>query len=198
MQIHIAEKRIDYDGSQLSSHFALRSFGVRGDCMVVFEGAMDIKAERIADLEDRLQGAAIRSPDMLHFIVELFGSDLESTILKQRLLVRLAQELIGKQGLRVDGDDLFAGEAKLSVSIAAPSPVSCLIHLGLNIETEGVPVKAAGLRELGVDPRRLAVQLSEAFVRELDPGIKLTCRACPPGERPESVWCEWEFTFPGR
>lgn len=171
MQIHIAEERIDYDGSQLSSHFALRSFGVRGDCMAVFKGAMDIKPEKIADLEDRLQGAAIRSPKMLHFIVELFGADLESTVLKQRLLVRLAAERLGKEGVagvRVDGDDLYVGEGKLSVSIAAPSPVSCLIHLGLNIETEGVPVKAAGLAEAGVDPDRLAADLSMAFSRELD------------------------------
>jgi len=38
----------------------------------------------------------------------------------------------------------------------------------------------------------------EAFARELDPEIELTCNACPPGERPEGAWCEWEFKFPGR
>jgi hypothetical protein len=171
MQIHVTEERIDYDGSQLSSHFALQRFGVRGDAMVVFKGAMDIRPEKIADLEDRLQGAAIRSKDMLHFIVELFGCRLECAILKQRLLVRLAAEILAEEGVsrvRVDGDDLYVGEGKLSVSIAAPSPVSCLIHLGLNIETEGVPVKAAGLKQLGMDPDRLAADLAKTFVRELE------------------------------
>ncbi len=52
---------------------------------------------------------------------------------------------------------------------------------------------------LGIFPcRGVREGYLDAFARELDPGIELTCRACPPGERPESAWCEWEFTFPGR
>ena len=42
------------------------------------------------------------------------------------------------------------------------------IHLGVNIETEGVPVKAVGLRELGVAPDRLARRLTRAFSDEMD------------------------------
>jgi hypothetical protein len=34
------------------------------------------------------------------------------------------------------------------------------------------------------------------FAREFDPGIKVSCRACPPGKRPDDGWCEWEFTLP--
>jgi len=43
--------------------------------------------------------------------------------------------------------------------------------------------------------RRVRHGYLEAFARELDSGIEMVCRACPPGERPEGTWCEWEFRF---
>ena len=46
--------------------------------------------------------------------------------------------------------------------------------------------------------RKVRYGYLEAFAREIDPGIEMTCRVCPPGERPEGVWCEWEFRFPVR
>jgi hypothetical protein len=46
--------------------------------------------------------------------------------------------------------------------------------------------------------RRVRHGYLEAFARELDPGVEMVCRACPPGERPEGTWCEWEFRFGGR
>jgi hypothetical protein len=171
MQIHIATETLKYDGSQLRSHFALNRFKVREDCLVAFRGPMDIEKRHMADLEDALDGATIRSPDMLHFIAEFFGASLETTVLKQRLLVRLAADILKEDcGVdpRVEGDDIFLKDRKLSVSIAAPSPVSCLIHLGINIETEGVPVKAAGLSELGMAPDRMAERLTRAFSDEMD------------------------------
>jgi len=33
------------------------------------------------------------------------------------------------------------------------------------------------------------------FAEELNPEIEVICKVCPPGERPPSVWCEWEFRF---
>jgi hypothetical protein len=125
----------------------------------------------MADLEDLLGKQAIRSPQMLHFIVEFFGASLETVILRQRILVRLAADLIRAEtgvDLRVEGDDLYQQDRKLSVSIAAPSPVSGLIHLGLNIETKGVPVKAVGLNDLGLDPLSLADGLGRVFQREIE------------------------------
>jgi hypothetical protein len=109
----------------------------------------------------------------------LFGADLEGAILKQRLLARLAAEAVaGETGkaLTVKGDDLFVGDGKLSVSIAAPSPVSCLIHFGLNIETKDVPVKAAGLQELGADPDRIGSLVAEAFREEMASVDRARCK----------------------
>jgi hypothetical protein len=170
MEFYFSKETITYDGSQLASHFALKRFGLRGDGMAAFIGPMEIASRYIADLEDLLDGKTIRSPSMLHFIAEFFSSTLEAAIMRQRLLVRLVADLLhaetGKT-FRVDGDDIFLKDSKLSVSIAAPSPVSCLIHLGLNIETEGVPVKAVGLDELGVNPVSLAAKVGKTFGAEL-------------------------------
>jgi hypothetical protein len=32
------------------------------------------------------------------------------------------------------------------------------------------------------------------FAEAIDPRIRTRCIACPPDERPEGVWCAWEFT----
>ena len=36
----------------------------------------------------------------------------------------------------------------------------------------------------------------ESFTQELNPKIKTICRVCPPDERPQNLWCEWELKFP--
>lgn len=170
MKIHIADEPLTYDGSQLSSHFAFKKWGVNGDCIVSFTGPMDIPAQHVADLEDLKQGLAIRGSMLVHFIVEHFGISLESAILRQRLLARLAADFICRESGRVvtvQGDDLFVGEGKLSVSIAAPSPVSCLVHLGLNVSPKDVPVRAAALDDLGVDPGRTARAVARAYADEV-------------------------------
>ncbi len=46
-----------------------------------------------------------------------------------------------------DGDDIFIGGKKLSVSIVTASPVSILLHLGVNVDSEGAPVLATGLKD---------------------------------------------------
>ena len=30
----------------------------------------------------------------------------------------------------------------------------------------------------------------------IDPGVKVSCRYCPPGPHPSDSWCQWEFTGP--
>lgn len=170
MQVHVVEEPFSYDGSQLRSHFALERFGVKGDVVLVFQGPMDVARAHMADLEDLLGGDTIRSAKMLHFLVECFGVSLEVMVLRQRLLARLAADLLQREWgvkVRVEGDDLYVEEGKLSVSIAAPSPVSCVLHFGMNITRKAVPVKAAALEALGVDERRFGPALARAFVEEL-------------------------------
>lgn len=164
------EHEITYDGTQLSSHWAYRTFGLLGDVILAFQGPCRVGLNEMVDLADVREGAYIDSPRMLHFLVEHFDQDLERAVLRQRLLVALAGEILSWQkmgeGVRRRGDDLFLGERKLSVSIATISPVSALIHFGLNIFTEGTPVPTVGLVELEVEPGWFAQALMDAYLEE--------------------------------
>jgi hypothetical protein len=84
---------------------------------------------------------------MVHILGEFFGITLREGVWIQRHLVQEAASRLRAKGLEVsrDGDDLFLAGGKLSVSIVTASPVSVLLHLGINLDPEGAPVKAAGL-----------------------------------------------------
>jgi hypothetical protein len=182
LKTFFARERIDYTGEQLRSHWARGMFGVEGDCIVSFAGACDVKPEFMVDLADLAEGSRIYSPLMLHFIAEHFERDLEKGVLRQRLLATLACEHLrtttGREITR-SGDDLYLGERKLSVSIATLSPVSTLVHFGMNILTEGVPVPACGLEELGLGADVTAQRLMEAYVEELSGVESARTRAKP-------------------
>lgn len=161
------ERAQSYDGTQLRSHFIYECTGILGSACLAFIGPCEVTLEHLVDLEDVRRKAPIYSPRMLHFILEDFHLDLAAGILLQRLMVgQLAEELgrRGVKGLERRGDDLYWNEKKLNVSIATRSPVSTLIHLGINIETEGVPVPAVGLEEWDIAPEALA----KSFLQNLE------------------------------
>jgi hypothetical protein len=163
-------EEVTYTGAELRSHWILERTGAPGDAIVAFLGPCEVRGERLVDLEDARAEATIFSPRMLHFLVEHFEPDLEKALLRQRLLVGLAGEAVnralGKLAIVRRGDDLFAGERKLSVSVATRSPLSTLIHLGMNVLTEGAPVPAIGLEELGVQARPLGEEILERYCEE--------------------------------
>ncbi|MGQ9512566.1 DUF366 family protein [Thermodesulfitimonas sp.] len=173
VQTFFIEEPLTYDGQQLTSLWAFRHLRLQGDSIVAFRGACHVRQEALVDLADHLDGAFIYSPDMLHFLAEHFESDLEKGVLRQRLLVTLAKEILEEiLGIAVKrrGDDLFVAQKKLSVSIATVTPVSVMIHLGLNVKTEGVPVPAVGLAELGLPEgavRDFAARLLAAYAAEM-------------------------------
>ncbi|MCL6638356.1 MAG: DUF366 family protein [Firmicutes bacterium] len=159
MQSLYYHQMLTYDGSQLSSLWAFRTLGVQGDSIICFRGPCRVELAGMVDMEDVRRASPIFSRDMLHFIVEHFDSDLEKTILKQRLLIAIIKDIIEREAccrLRRSGDDLYFGGDKLSVSIATLSPVSTMIHTGLNVSSKGTPVPAAGLAtELGLPETRV-------------------------------------------
>ncbi|MCK5578123.1 MAG: DUF366 family protein, partial [Planctomycetes bacterium] len=160
MKFHWTSKPIKYDGSPLTSLWAFQKFGIQGDSIVAFKGGCDIPFENMVDIEDLRTKSQIRGDLMLHFIAEHFELDLEKTILRQRLLVILAKEIIETKSRKVlvrQGDDLYVKNGKLSISIATLSPVSGKIHLGLNITNKGTPVKTACLKDLRIEPRSFAL-----------------------------------------
>ncbi len=168
------EPRRDYDGSQLRPHFLRQAFGLRGDAACAFRGAARVEGARLVDLEDRDAGDHIFSRDMVHVIVERFDPDLPRAALLQRLLsalcadrVRAALDPARAALVHREGDDVFVLDGKLTVSIATVSPVSGLIHLGVNVDDRDTPVKTAALGPLGIDPHAFAHGLLDDLAREV-------------------------------
>lgn len=161
-----------YTGDQLRSLWVYETFGVSGDCMAVFKGPCEVECASLVDAEDRRAGSVISAAEMLHFIIEHFGDPLQRAVLRQRLFIAIIKEqldpLLPDRDLRRDGDDLFVGGAKLSVSIATVSPVSSLIHTGLNIDAKGAPVEAIGLQDLGLEVPETARAVAEAYLSEME------------------------------
>ncbi len=175
MQVHIAKSPMTYDGTQLSSLFAYKNFAVRGDSVAVFRGPCNVALSEMVDMEDVLAEDRIYSEDMLHFIIEHFDMDLEKTVTRQRLFIALIKERLeagGIGGIVRQGDDLYRGSDKLSVSIATLSPVSSMIHIGLNVSSRNTPVPTVSLGDLGVaDALEFGREVAEAYAAELS-GIK--------------------------
>lgn len=168
----ILDRVIAYDGSQLSSRWVLKETGLNGDAAAAFIGPADVSGDALVDLEDRQRGDFIKSASMLHFIAEFFGPGLDTAVAYQRLLIAIIKDVLEElSGTRLtrSGDDLYdAAGRKLSVSIATSSPVSVLIHTGVNIDPAGSPVAAVGLLDLGIDQEAAGQAILDAFKDEID------------------------------
>ena len=69
--------------------------------------------------------------------------------------------------------------SKLSVSIVTATPVSVLMHVGINIDPAGAPVPAIGLAELGLDSAGIVNSFSERFLKEWN-DMKWACTKVRP------------------
>lgn len=171
MKIVLVDGELTYDGLQLSTGFVDQHAGEGEDAIIAFLGTADVPSHHMVDLEDAEAGLSIYSPLMAHLLVEHRDMSLRAGVLAQRLLVRLAAEWAASRsgvGIDIRGDDLFVLDGKLSVSIATTSPRGVLIHLGVNVDTEGAPVKAAGLRDLRLVPEEFLRGVARAYQRETD------------------------------
>ncbi len=163
MKTHIYKKEMKYDGSQLRHCFAYgMSEYLKGDSIVSFIGPCEVK-EHLVDLEDSLSNDFISSENMMHFIVEIFDVNMTEAVLWQRTLIHIIMEelrVFTGDIFRTGDDMMFLGNDgdfyKLSVSIATLSRFSGLIHVGINIVPgKDCPVKAIGLKELGLDDKNI-------------------------------------------
>ncbi len=177
------ENGIEYSGRQLRPHWCFEKTGIIGDVIVGFIGGCKVEGDDLVDLADKRDGKTVRGERMLHFICEIFGIPLIGVVFAQRLLCSIAKDSInqclGRSLVVRKGDDLFVDDGKLSVSIATISPVSGLIHLGLNIDTRGVPVKASCLDDLGIDAASLGIDVMSRFCEEVDDCIMATRKVRP-------------------
>jgi hypothetical protein len=170
MKVVLLEQPQAYDGLQLATAFLDRHAPGETDALVLFVGEADVPREHLVDLEDAEAGAVIYSPLMAHVIVEHRGLALPEAVWRQRVLVRLAAEWIASRSgaaVQVRGNDLFVADGKLSVSVATSSPRGSLLHLGVNVDIEGAPVRAAGLRDLRIRPREFLAALGKLYADEV-------------------------------
>lgn len=171
IKVFFAEEEIKYDGSQMESLWAYRRFNVQGDSIVAFKGACDIPSENILDLEDLKAKAKIASPMMMHFIIEHFELDLEKAVWRQRLFTAMIKDELEKRikkQLRREGDDIYDGTAKLTISIASLTPVSSKIHFAINVISKGTPVETRGLADYNIEPCNFAKALLENYATEVE------------------------------
>ena len=180
---------VAYTGAELRPHWIAEQTGSFRSALAVFRGPCSVATGELVDLADRKEQAVIEAREMLHFLGEFFGPGLELAIAWQRLLIaqfaaRLQAGVTdpGCAVLRV-GDDIFVEREgvrrKLSVSIVTASPVSTLLHFGVNIDPAGAPVPAVGLQELGVDPDALARVILEDWTQEMASQYTARCKVTP-------------------
>ncbi len=172
MKTLIADKEIKYEGRQLAPHWIYKNFKIQGDAAVAFIGECEVKLTEMVDIEDVINNEPIYSKSMLSIITEQFNVDLVEGVFRQRLLICIIKEALEKRGFKItrNGDDLFFEGKKLTVSIATKSMTSILIHTGINIDSEGAPVKASGLTsELGIkDIKGFAKEVLDKYSEEID------------------------------
>ena len=185
LRTRFLEETLPYSGEQLRSLWAYERFGLVGDSAVAFIGPCDVRPEFMRDMEELRDGARIFSENMLHFIIEHFEHDLEKTVLRQRLFIALMAEQLNARleppRIRREGGDLYDDDRKLTVSVATASPVSGLIHAGINVSSRNTPVPTRGLDDYALAADAFARDMLAAYAREIAGVHTARCkvRACP-------------------
>jgi hypothetical protein len=175
MKLAVVDTPMLYDGSQINPLWAYEYLDVRGDSIIIFRGAMAVSD--IKDVEDEKNNKAIEGSDLIHFIVERFDSpaSIRQAYYLQRMLIVCIQDVLRNCDVSSerDGDDLFVGGKKLTVSIATAGISSEKIHCGINLTGIGTPpeANATGLHELEIDPAQwkdIGKTIAERFVLEIE------------------------------
>lgn len=181
LEIEYIDKKTKYDGSQLAPHWIYKTTGVMGDAVVAFCGPCNIPYNKMADLEDVLAKDSIKANSMLHFICEIFGKDCFSAVGVQNAFVSEIHSALLKKGVNAvkDGDDIFVGKGKMSISIASVSSVSALIHIGINIDNKGTPVATSALRDFNIDPKEFALDVLKRMKKEYSRMVLASCKVRP-------------------
>jgi hypothetical protein len=170
MRCTILKDEFPYTGRELRRGWIQSSAGIEGgDAAVAWVGPCRVETADLVDMDDAASGAVIEAARMAHVIVEHPGCPLQAGVLRQRLLVCILGEVLRGYGVAAvrEGDDLYVDGRKLTVSVAAPSPGGCMIHLGINVDPAGAPVPCVGLGELGAPPFDLLEALLEGYREEL-------------------------------
>ncbi len=170
MKNKFTDKKTDYTGEQLRSHFIYENFDLQGDAIVSFTGGCTVE-EHMVDLDDKKKKEFIFSEKMLHFLAEHFDTDLETMVLRKRLFISIMLEelnrLAGKTVFKRKDNGIYEKDKKLSVAVATVSPVSTLMHVGLNILSDNTPIKTSSLSEHKIDPKKFAIIVMKRYCSEM-------------------------------
>ena len=159
-----------YTGPQLRSLY-LYEKGLKGDGLISWVGPCDVKTSDLVDAEDRVTNDFIKSKEMVHFLAEFFHKDVFFGICIQRLMAEIVIDVLSKlskETFERRGDDIYCKNKKLNVSIATVSQVSTLIHFGVNVDSEGAPVDAIGLKDLGVNAKAFTEEVLSLVKKEVE------------------------------
>jgi hypothetical protein len=182
VKTHWSHANKPYLGPELRPHFILETQKIWGSAVMAWVGPCEVKTEHLVDWEDRLENDFIRAKAMVHFLGEFFGAELFATVGLQRLFASIVVEVLrADYGLTASrsGDDVFMDTRKMSVSIVTASPVSTLLHFGVNVDPEGAPVAAVGLLEFKIEPSEFAKKVLERFKNEYH-SMALACTKVRP------------------
>jgi hypothetical protein len=162
---YLSEFSETYDGSQLKPLWIYLHHGLLGSSGVAWVGPCQIPFDKMIDGEDKRAGAQICGDLMVHFIFELFDINLFSAVCFQRLMANWIQSVVYEENpsivLRREGDDLYWGEKKFSISIATQSTRSCVVHFAVNVTNQGTPVLTCALSEFQIEPTILIRKVFE-------------------------------------
>jgi len=167
---YFSKEIIKYDGTQIESLWAARTFGIIGPSIIAFIGPCDIPYENMVDLEDVKTRSKISGNKMLHFIIEHFDRDLEKAFLRQRLLSSIIKEEIEGTSRHIKriNDNLYDEEAKITITIATLTPVSSKIHFAVNISSKGTPIKTKGLDDYKIQSTTFGLKILEKYKNEIE------------------------------
>lgn len=169
MKTKFLKEEFLYDGSQMKPLDNYLKHDLLGDSCIAWVGPCQISFDKMLDGEDLIEKCEIRGDKMLHFVFELFQRELVSAVFLQRLFASLIQAYVyqnSKVYLKRDGDDLYLENKKFSISIAAPSVNSMMVHFAVNIVNRGTPVETLSCEDLKVKPEIMAEALLKQISHE--------------------------------
>jgi hypothetical protein len=158
-----------YDGSQMKPLDNYLKYDLFGDSCIAWVGPCQISFEKMLDGEDLIEKCEIRGSKMLHFVFEIFQRELVSAVFLQRLFASLVQSYVyenSKVFLKREGDDLYWEDKKFSISIAAPTINSNMVHFAVNVVNLGTPVKTLSCEDLKIKPEVMAEVLLKQISHE--------------------------------
>jgi len=154
-----------YTGNQLKPLWIYLCHGLVGSAGVAWIGPCHVELDKMIDGEDKKAGASISGDEMVHFIFELFDTNLLSAVCFQRLMASWVQTVIEKENPSIhmvrSGDDLYWKCKKLSISIATQATRSSLVHFAVNVKNSGTPVPTCSLNDFEMSPDNFIARVFE-------------------------------------